>query len=129
MRFTHSASSFALIFYATLSQSERSSPCSRDKARTVTSRHTRDVNKVKFGCTDHVSTMCNPVFFSIGNCFDQIEPSGSATEHSGVRFRNYWPVYSNPGPFALKPFPPLVVSPPRRFTPGFPPLVVSPPLV
>ena len=77
-----------LVFYATLSQSERSSPCSRDKARTVTSRHTRDVNKVKFGCPDHVSTTCNPVF-SIGNCFDQIEPSRSATERSGVRFRNY----------------------------------------
>ena len=39
----------------------------------------------------------------------------------------------NPGRFAPKPFPPLVVSPPRRFPPGrfppsrFAPLVVSPP--
>ena len=40
----------------------------------------------------------------------------------------------NPGRFAPKPFPPLVVSPPRRFPPGrfaptsrFAPLVASPP--
>ena len=71
------------LFYATLSQSERSSPCSRDKARTVTSKHSHDVNKVEFGCTHHVSTMCNPVLFN-GTCFDQIEPPRSAMERSGV---------------------------------------------
>ena len=35
-------------------------------------------------------TTCQPcviLFYSIGNCFDQIEPSRSATERSGVRFR------------------------------------------
>ena len=31
---------------------------------TLASRHTRDVKKVKFGCTDHVSTMCNSVLFN-----------------------------------------------------------------
>ena len=38
-------------------------------------------------------TPCQPcaiLFYSIGNCFDQIEvPSRSVTELSGVRFRNY----------------------------------------
>ena len=29
------------------------------------------------------------MFYSVGNCFDQIEPSRSATERSGVRFHNY----------------------------------------
>ena len=29
---------------------------------------------------------CVILFYSIGNCFDQIEPSRSATECSGVRF-------------------------------------------
>ena len=76
------------LFYATLSQSERSSPCSRDKARAMTSKHSHDViNKVEFGCTHHVSTMYNPVIFN-DKCFDQIEPPRSATECSGVRFRN-----------------------------------------
>ena len=42
--------------------------------------------------TDHVSTKCIAVFlvfYSIGNCFDQIEPFRSATERSGVRNQNY----------------------------------------
>ena len=39
-------------------------------------------------------TTCQPFFYSIENCFDQIEPSRSAMEHSGVRFRNYIPLRS-----------------------------------
>ena len=39
-----------------------------------------------------------------------------------------WLIQKNPGRFAPKPFPPLVVSPPGRFPPSrFAPLVVSPP--
>ena len=37
-------------------------------------------------------TTCQPwvvLFYSIGTTFDQTEPSRSATERSGVRFRNY----------------------------------------
>ena len=66
---------------ATLSQSGSSSPCSRAKVRAVTSRSSSDA-----------LTKCQPcviLFYSNRNCFDQIEPSRSAMEHSGVRFPTY----------------------------------------
>ena len=49
-----------------VSQSESSSPGSRDKAHAVNmvkSGHLRDI-EVEFGCTHHVSIMCNPVLFN-----------------------------------------------------------------
>ena len=86
--------------------------------------------------------LCAPVrdvraVYSLQSCAgSHVAAPGWGMVVSGMR----WVVRGkNPGRFAPKPFPPLVVSPPRRFPPGrfppsrfaptirFAPLVVSPP--